>query len=103
VVVPTDLERRATWIVRHDEKCPEVDQDDQQRKSGGWLLPQLTTTRSSEIVYCIVTVVFGYSRYHLFGNMEAGAHLAPKTRQALTWEQLCTQRTHIIVYARGAL
>jgi hypothetical protein len=37
--------------------------------------------------------------YHLFANTQRGARFADKTRQALAFEQLRTQRTHIIVYA----
>ena len=42
-----------------------------------------------------------YSLYHLFANTQAGARFANKTRQAIVFEQLRTQRTHIIVYAGG--
>jgi hypothetical protein len=38
---------------------------------------------------------------HLFTNTKTGARFADKTRQALAFEQLRTQRTHIIVYAGG--
>jgi hypothetical protein len=34
-------------------------------------------------------------------HTRAGARFANKTRQAIALEQLCTQRTHVIVYARG--
>ncbi len=44
-------------------------------------------------------MVVSYSLYHLFANTRAGARCADKTRQALAFEQLRTQRTHIIVYA----
>jgi hypothetical protein len=46
-------------------------------------------------------VVLSYSLYHLFANTQAGARFADKTRQAIAFEQLRTQRTHIIVYAGG--
>ncbi len=49
----------------------------------------------------MLTVVISYSLYHLFANTQAGARFADKTRQALAFEQLRTQRTHIIVYAGG--
>jgi len=42
-----------------------------------------------------------YTTYHLFANTQAGARCADKTRQAIAFEQLRTQRTHIIVYAGG--
>jgi hypothetical protein len=38
---------------------------------------------------------------HLFTNTQRGARFADMTRQALAFEQLRTQRTHIIVYAGG--
>ena len=46
-------------------------------------------------------MVLSYSLYHLFANTQAGARFADKTRQAIAFEQLRTQRTHIIVYAGG--
>ena len=49
----------------------------------------------------MLTVVLSYSLYHLFANTQKGAHFADKTRQALAFEQLRTQRTHVIVYAGG--
>jgi len=38
---------------------------------------------------------------YLFANTQAGTRFADKTRQAPAFEQLRTQRTHIIVYAGG--
>ena len=58
-------------------------------------------TQYSEIVFYVLTVVLSYSLYHLFTNIQAGVRFADKTRQALAFEQLRTQRTHIIVYAGG--
>jgi hypothetical protein len=49
----------------------------------------------------VSTVVLSYSLYHLFTTTQAGARFANKTRQAIAFEQLRTQRTHIIVYAGG--
>src|SRR3989454_2369563 len=49
------------------------------------LFPYTTLFRSS------------YSLYHLFANTKRGARFADKTRQALAFEQLRTQRTHVIV------
>ena len=92
---------RASWIVRHYEERPEIEQDYEQMKSGGWQLQKLSSTRYSEIVFYVLTVVLSYSLYHLFANTQAGARFADKTRQALAFEQLRTQRTHIIVYAGG--
>ena len=68
-------------------------------QSGGWQLQKLSATRYSAIVFSGLTVVVSYSRYHLFANTQRGARFADKTRQALAFEQLRTQRTHIIVYA----
>jgi Transposase DDE domain len=101
VLVTTDLELNASWIVRHYEERPEIEQDYEQMKSGGWQLQKLSSTRYSEIVFYVLTVVLSYSLYHLFTNTQRGARFADKTRQALAFEQLRTQRTHIIVYAGG--
>ena len=101
VLVTTDLELDAPWIVRHYEERPEIEQDYEQMKSGGWQLKKLSSTRYSEIVFYVLTVVLSYSLYHLFANTQRGARFADKTRQALAFEQLRTQRTHIIVYAGG--
>jgi hypothetical protein len=87
--------------VRHYEERPEIEQDYQQMKSGGWQLHKLSTTRYREIVFYILTVVLSYSLYHLFANTQAGARFADKTRQAVAFEPLRTQRSHIIVYAGG--
>jgi hypothetical protein len=102
VLVTTDLELSAPWIVRHYEERPEIEQDYEQLKSGGWQLKKLSSTRYSEIVFYVLTVVLSYSLYHLFANTQPGARFADKTRQAIAFEQLRTQRTHIIVYAGGS-
>lgn len=99
VLVTTDLALSASWIVRHYEERPEIEQDYEQMKSGGWQLQKLSSTRYSEIAFYILTVVLSYSLYHLFANTQAGQRFADKTRQAIAFEQLRTQRTHIIVYA----
>jgi len=101
VLVTTDQELSAPWIVRHYEERPEIEQDYEQMKSGGWQLQKLSSTRYSEMVFYVLTVVVSYSLYHLFANTQAGARFADTTRQALAFEQLRTQRTHIIVYAGG--
>jgi hypothetical protein len=49
----------------------------------------------------VLTVVLSYSLYHLFANTRAGARFADKTRQAMAFEQLRTQRTPISVSAGG--
>ena len=101
VLVTTDQALTATWIVRHYEERPEIEQDYEQMKSGGWKLQQLSTTRYSEVVFYLVSVLLSYSLYHLFTNTQAGTRFANTTRQAMTLEQLCTHRTHVIVYAGG--
>jgi len=101
VLSTTDLKLSAPWIVRHYEERPEIEQDYEQMKSGGWQLKKLSSTRYSEIVFYVLTVVLSYSLYHLFTNTQRGVRFADKTRQALAFEQLRTQRTHIIVYAGG--
>ena len=70
-------------------------------KSGGWKLQQFSSTRYSEIVFYLLSVLLSYSLYHLFTNTRAGSRFANKTRQVIALEQLCNQRTHIIVYAGG--
>jgi hypothetical protein len=101
VLVTTDLSLQARWIVSHYEERPEVEQDYQQMKSGGWLLKKLSSTRYTEIVFYILTIVVSYSLYHLFANTQAGSRFANKTRQAIAFEQRRTHRTHVIVYAGG--
>src|SRR5262245_49763221 len=98
VLVTTDLKLNAPWMVRHYEERPEIEQDYEQMKSGGWELQKLSATRYSEIVFYVLTVVLSYSLYHLFANSQRGARFADKTRQALAFEQLRPHRTHIIVY-----
>jgi hypothetical protein len=101
VLVTTDQRLKGPWIVRHYEERPEIEQDYQQMKSGGWQLKKLSSTRYSEIVFYMLTVVLSYSLYQLFCNTRAGARFADKTRQALAFEQLRSRRTHVIVYAGG--
>ena len=45
VLISTDLKLSAPWIVRHDEERPEMEQDYEQMKSGGWQLQKLSATR----------------------------------------------------------
>ena len=68
VLVTTDLGLSAKWIVRHYEQRPEVEQDYEQLKSGGWFLKKLSSTRYSQIVFYLLTVVLSYSLYHLFAK-----------------------------------
>jgi Transposase DDE domain len=101
VLVTTDQRLKGPWIVRHYEERPEIEQDYEQMKSGGWHLKKLSSTRYSEIVFYIATVLLSYSLYHLFSNTQAGARFADRTRQALAFEQLRSRRTHVIAYAGG--
>jgi hypothetical protein len=101
VLVTTDLSLNAKWIVRHYEQRPEIEQDYEQLKSGGRLLQKLSSTRSSQIVFYLLTVVLSYSLYQLFANTAAGGRFTGKTRQAIAFEQLKTRRTNVIVYAGG--
>ena len=71
VLVTTDRKLNASWIVRHYEERPEIEQDYEQMKSGGWQLKKLSSTRYSEIVFYVLTVVLSYSLYHLFANTQA--------------------------------
>jgi len=45
VLVTTDQELSASWIVRHYAERPEIAQDYEQMKSGGWQLQKLSSTR----------------------------------------------------------
>ena len=101
VLVTTDEALTAKWIVKHYEERPEIEHDYEQMKSGGWKLQQFSSTRYSEIVFYLLSVLLSYSLYHLFTNTRAGSRFANKTRQVIALEQLCNQRTHIIVYAGG--
>lgn len=101
VLVTTDPSLNAKWIVKHYQQRPEIEQDYEQLKSGGWLLGKLSGTRYSQIVFYVLTVVLSYSLYQLFSNTAAGSRFAGKTRQAIAFEQLKTHRTHVIVYAGG--
>ena len=101
VLVTTDLQLSVEWIVRHYEERPEIEQDYQQMKSGGWQLQKLSWTRYTEIVFYILTVVCAYSLYQLFANTQAGSRFANKTRAAIEMEQLRSRRTQVIVYAGG--
>jgi len=101
VLVTTDPGLSGPWIVRHYEERPEIEQDYEQMKSGGWQLKKRRSTRYSEIVFYRLTVVLSYSLSHLFANTQAGTRFADKTRQALAFEQLRSRRTHVIVYAGG--
>jgi len=101
VLVTSDTTLSAEWIVRHYEERPEIEQDYQQLKSGGWQLQKLSTTRYSEIVFYILSVVLSYSLYQLFANTQAGSRFAGQTRAAIEMEQLKSRRTHVIVYAGG--
>lgn len=66
VLVTSDLSLSGRGIIRHYEARPEIEQDYQQLKSGNWLLQKLTTTRYSQIVFYLLTVVLAYSLYQLF-------------------------------------
>jgi Transposase DDE domain len=57
VLVTTDRKLNASWIVRHYEERPEIEQDYEQMKSGGWQLQKLSSTRYSEVVFYVLTVV----------------------------------------------
>jgi hypothetical protein len=97
----TEREKSQNITRRPRVRDPEIEQDYEQMKSGGWQLKKLSSTRYSEIVFYVLTVVLSYSLYHLFANTQKGMRFADQTRQALAFEQLRTQHTHIIVYAGG--
>jgi hypothetical protein len=45
VLVTTDRKLNAPWMGRHYEERPEIEQDYEQMKSGGWQLQKLSATR----------------------------------------------------------
>lgn len=47
VLAPTDVGLSAAWIVRHYQERPEIEQDYQQMKSGGWKLEKRTASRAT--------------------------------------------------------
>jgi hypothetical protein len=51
------LRLNGAWIVRHYEERPEIEQDYEQMKRGGWQLKKRSSTRDSAIVLYITTVV----------------------------------------------
>src|SRR5262249_23733342 len=51
VLVTTGLNLNAPRIVRHYAERPEMEQDYEEMKSGGWQLKKLSSTRYSEIVF----------------------------------------------------
>jgi hypothetical protein len=102
VLVTTDLRLNASWIVRHDEERPASEQDYAQRRRGGWQRQKRRATRESAMVLYGLTVVLSSRLYPLCTNTQAGTRLAAKTRQAIAFEPLRTQRTPIIVYAGGS-
>jgi len=57
VLVTTDQRLTGPWSVRHYEERPEIEQDYEPMKSGGWQLQKLSATRYSEIVFYLTTVV----------------------------------------------
>jgi Transposase DDE domain len=101
VLVTTDLSLSAKWIVKHYQQRPEIEQDYEQLKSGGWQLQKLSSTRYSQVVFYLLTVLLSYSLYQLFANTADGTHFAGQTRQAIAFEQLKSRRTNVIVYAGG--
>jgi hypothetical protein len=54
VLVTTDQKLTTNWIVKHYEQRPEIEQDYEQLKSGGWKLQKLSSTRYSEIVFYLL-------------------------------------------------
>jgi hypothetical protein len=61
VLVTTDRSLSASWIVRHDEERPEIEQDYAQMQSGGWQRQKLSATRYRELVFDGLTVVWSDS------------------------------------------
>ena len=51
VLVTTDEALDAKWIIRHYEERPEIEQDYEQMKSGGWHLKKLSSRASKKAFY----------------------------------------------------
>ena len=51
VLITTDLKFSASWIVRHYEERPEIEQDYAQMNSGGWQLKKLSSTRYTRLSF----------------------------------------------------
>ena len=103
VLVTTDHPLTGPGIVRPYEERPEIEQDYEHMKSGGWQLKKLRATRYRAIVFSMATVVLRYSLYQLCAHTQAGARFADRTRQALAFDQLRSRRTHGMAYAGGYL
>ena len=101
VLVTTDLKLNASWIVRHYEERPEIEQDYEQMKSGGWQLQKLSSTRYSEIVFYVLTVVLSYSLYHLFANTQPGLDLPTRRARRLPLSS-CAPNARILSCTLGA-
>ena len=101
VLVTTDLKLNAPWIVRHYEERPEIEQDYEQLKSGGWQLKKLSSTRYSEIVFYVLTVVLSYSLYHLFANTQRGRALPTRRVRRLPLSN-CAPNARILSCTLGA-
>src|SRR2546428_833374 len=95
VLVTTDQRLNGPWMVRHYEERPEIEHDYEQMRSGGWQLKKLSSTRYSEIVFYIATVVLSYSLYQLFTNTQAGGRFSAQTRQPPALDPLRKPRTPI--------
>ena len=56
VLGTTDQSLSAKWSVKPYEQRPEIEQDYEPLQSGGWMLQKLSSTRSSQIVFYLLTV-----------------------------------------------
>jgi hypothetical protein len=101
VLLTPDLQRSASWSVRHYAERPERAPDEEQRNSGGGQRQKLRSTRERAMVLSVLTVVCSSSRYHRLTNRQAGVRWADTTRQALALAPLRPQRTPMSVYAGG--
>ena len=57
VLVTTDQRLTGPWSVRHSEERPDIEPDEEHRKSGGWQRKKLRATRDSAIVFSMATGV----------------------------------------------
>ena len=53
------------------------------------------------MVWYLLSVLLSYSLYQVLSPTPAGSRFANKPRQVMALEQLCPQRTPVMVYAGG--
>jgi len=102
VLVTTDRKLSASWIVRHSEARPEMEQAYAQMKRGGWQRQKLSATRYSEMVFYVLTVVLSYRLYPLFANTQGRGGDLPTRRARRSPLSNCAPNAHILSCMLGA-